>query len=46
LRNDVAGIYFSDAMPQRRRARPPDADIGGVAKVTCFHQGHSTDRGS
>jgi len=29
-------------VPQKRRARPPGADIGRVAKVTCLYQGHST----
>ena len=29
MRNDVAGIPFADALPQKRRARPPGADIGG-----------------
>jgi len=29
-RDDVAGISFADALPQKRRARPPGADIGGV----------------
>jgi len=46
LRDDVAGIWFVDASPKKRRARPPGADIGGVAKVTCFYQGPSTVRGS
>jgi hypothetical protein len=30
LRNDVAGISFADASPQKRHARPSGADIGGV----------------
>jgi len=29
-RDDVAGIWFADALPQKYRARPPGADIGGV----------------
>jgi len=29
--DDVAGIQFADAVPQKRRARPPDADTGGVS---------------
>jgi hypothetical protein len=28
--DDVAGIWFADAVPQKRQARPPGADIGGV----------------
>jgi hypothetical protein len=30
LRDDVAGIPLTDAVPRKRRARPPGADIGGV----------------
>ena len=30
MRDDVAGIPLADAVPQKRRARPPGADIGGV----------------
>jgi hypothetical protein len=30
LRNDAAGIQFADASPQKRLARPPGADRGGV----------------
>jgi hypothetical protein len=36
LLDDVAGISLVDAVPQKRRARPPGADIGGSAKVRCF----------
>jgi len=31
LRDHVAGIPFADAVPQKRRARPHGADIGGVS---------------
>ena len=44
-RDDVAGNSFTDEVPHERRARPPGADTGSVAKVTCFYQGHSTVRG-
>ena len=30
MRDGVAGIPFADAVPQKRRARPPGADIGCV----------------
>ena len=30
-RDDVAGIPFADAVPHKRRASPPGADIGGVS---------------
>jgi len=30
-RDDVAGIPFADAVPQKRRAKPPGADTGGVS---------------
>ena len=30
MRDDVAGIPFSHASPQQRRARPPGTDIDGV----------------
>ena len=30
MRDDVAGIPLADAVPQKRHARPPGADIGGV----------------
>ena len=30
MRNDAAGISVSDASPQKRLARPPGADKGGV----------------
>ena len=30
-RDDVAGIPIGDAVPHKRRARPPGADIGGVS---------------
>ena len=29
-RDDVAGNSFADALPQKRSARPPGADVGGV----------------
>jgi len=29
-RDDVAGIPLADVLPQKRRERPPGADIGGV----------------
>ena len=33
MRNDVVGIRFADALPQKRRARAPGADIGGVGAL-------------
>jgi len=29
-RDDVVGIPFADSVPQKRRAKPPGADIGDV----------------
>jgi len=33
LRDDVAGMRFADASLQKRRARAPGADIGGVGAL-------------
>jgi len=36
LRDDVSSILFAGASPQKRLARPPGADIGGVGVFLRF----------